>query len=216
MHWYEDSYRARRILSAIKWIPKMSEDTIYFPCDIGFSHGQSFISRMIRKCTTSHKESKSVINHVFAFISYGDKKEAEVVESLWKVTKHKFLNAYAKLKGKEKVVVFRPVNLTDEQKDIIIKDLLSDVGADYPWWQFPLFFTDWLLFDEKVVTRKWINHAKHKVCSTKTARAYVQAGLFFGVPEYAATPDDMYDFCIKNPDKYQLILPLSFLDGESS
>jgi hypothetical protein len=182
---------------------------VFNACDLGFTRGKRFISKGIRFLTQGWKEDPSVVNHVFSVTAKGNVFNAEIVEALRHVTRHKLFEAYGNTDSK--VAIFRPLNLTAEQEQIITKELLSDVGQGYPWWHFPLFAVDCLLFNEDVVARKLIDKSDLKVCSTKTACAFAKAGLFFGVKEWSATPDDMWDFCVNNPDKYTMILPLTYL-----
>jgi hypothetical protein len=54
---------------------------------------------------------------------------------------------------------------------------------------------------------------KLPICSYRTARSFSYVGLHFGVKPREAQPDDIWDFCIKNTDKYECVRGLSVLDG---
>ena len=52
---------------------------------------------------------------------------------------------------------------------------------------------------------------KYPICSWLVAHSYKKIGKDFRVPAGAATPDDIWDFCDKNPDKYRRVRSLGLL-----
>ena len=179
---------------------------IFNPCDKGFSRSERPYGRLIRFFTRSVGEPETMVNHVFDVTRGGTMYSAEIVEALWHVERHKLYDAYAGTN--DQIAIFRPINLTSEQKQIILQDLLSDEGDSYGYLKIPLHLIDSVLFNGRVVARKLAKHWKHQECSGKSARAWGKAGLYFGKEPWAADPDDMWDFCVSNPDKYELIWPL--------
>jgi hypothetical protein len=191
----------------------MALDVHFLPCDILFSRGEAFISKGIRFCTRSRGEERTIINHVGAIVTPGNAYRAQLIEALWTVKKHTVWEGYGN--SNDRVAVYRPMGLTIEQYGKIITSLNNKEGNWYGLHKIPLHFLDWLMFNGRNVTRKVARYLPLEECSGVVAGAWSDGGLDFGVKPYSATPDDIWDFCVENPDKYQLIFPLQKLRGES-
>ena len=173
---------------------------MYQEFDLVFTAGKGLLSRAIRWATTDPGEEKSLTNHVGIISKGGDVKEAKIIEALWHVENH---SLYGQYHNNGTVAVFRPLNLTEEQKEIIRAYLLKHVGNKYGWWKLGFHaaarFTRW----------KWIRNLSfldsRPICSYLVARAFEEAGLSFGMEADGADPDEMMDFCLEHDDKYQII-----------
>jgi hypothetical protein len=53
---------------------------------------------------------------------------------------------------------------------------------------------------------------RYPICSFLVADAYQAYGYDFGVSVYAAQPDDIWDYVTENPDIYEVIYPLGYLE----
>ena len=101
------------------------------PCDIFLTKGDSFVSKAIRFFSRSFGEKRTEVNHVGIIVTPGSVHSATAVEALSKVRRHP-LGRYGK-KPKTDVAVFRPINLTDEEKVKVVTKAESYVNRAYGW-----------------------------------------------------------------------------------
>ncbi len=66
---------------------------------------------------------------------------------------------------------------------------------------------DWFL-QGAYVFRRLTQDDRYPICSWVVACSFAKADKNFGVVPGAASPDDIWDFCKANPDKYTEVLPL--------
>ena len=81
---------------------------------------------------------------------------------------------------------------------------LTRVGYSYGWAKNFLHSLD-KLFDNRVIFRRLGLWKKLPNCSFLVAEAFNFEYYGFGIKAYAASPDDIHDFCVNNPDKYKLV-----------
>lgn len=175
------------------------------PCDIFFTHGDGWFSRFIRFGELHPGDLKSLINHTGIAVEDGTLSTANVVEALATVKKHTLLSQYH---GQtDKVAIFRPLGLTDDQKKLISDKALDYVGRDYGWFKILAHTADFFTGGHYIF-RRIANSDNYPICSWVVAHAYSKAGLTFGCDPGQANPDDIWDFCMKHPEKYQLIFNL--------
>lgn len=177
------------------------------PADIFLTRGTSFVSAAIRFLTRSTGESRTKVNHVGIVTGIGGE-GATIVEALTKV-KRRQLKSYWGKKNTD-VAIFRPINLTHDEKTLILDKADSYVGASYGYGKIVAHFLDWCL-GGAYVFRRIARMDKYPICSWLVAYAYAEAGKDFGVPAGAASPDDIWDFVVANPDKYTCVHPLEML-----
>ncbi|MCD6579259.1 hypothetical protein J7L48_07265 [bacterium] len=157
-------------------------------------------------------------------VKKGDFKAAIVVEALCKVMRHKFWFQYGSPK-KDLVAVYRATNLTVEQIKDIVAETEKQVGKKYDFRMIAAHFKDWLLgrmvgwlfgwqFSDVYLLRRLIPGNKYPICSWVVADAFAEVGKDFGVKVGVATPDDIWDFVVKNTNKYKEIHPLKLLSQE--
>ncbi len=175
------------------------------PCDVFLTKGDSFVSRAILFFTRSFGEKRTEVNHVGIVVGAGPVRSAVIVEALGKVRKHP-LGRYAK-KRTTAVAVFRPLNLDEAEKDLIVQKAESYVGRRYGVVKIAGHLADWCLQGAYVF--RWLTrNDSYPICSWVVAHAFSAAGKEFGVEAGAANPDDIWDFVLKNPDKYEQIREL--------
>jgi len=175
------------------------------PCDVFLTKGDSFVSRAIRFFSRSFGEKRTEVNHVGIIVEPGSLHSATAVEALSKVKRHP-LGRYGK-KPKTDVAVFRPINLTDEEKAEIVAKAKSYVGRKYGWPKIVTHLLDWGL-NGAYVFRRLTDDDDYPICSWVVAYAYLAADKDFGVEAGAANPDDIWDFVTTTPDKYARVRAL--------
>lgn len=174
-----------------------------------FSFGGA-ISWGIRIFTTQPKEKISRSTHVAMVTKGGDRlKDCFCVEAVAKGVK------IQKVGKPYKVVVYRLRGMKDE---ICLANLAVDLkGGKYGFVRIGAHFFDWLgSRGRKYTWRKRIpGGLAGRECSNVIAYLWNKCmGLTFGVPQYAASPDDIDDYCASHVDKYQVIRPWGRYKGK--
>ena len=182
------------------------------PCDIFLTQGTSFVSKSIRFFTRRFGEKRSEVNHVGIIVDGGTVHSAIAVEALSKVRMHA-MRRYAK-KPKTKVAVFRPFNLTEDEKEKVVAKAKSYVDRRYGYGKIIAHFLDWGL-QGAYVFRRLTDDDSYPICSWLVAHAFKAAGKNFEVEAGAANPDDIWDFVRGNPDKYKEVRGLRPIPRES-
>ena len=191
----------------------MSDDEtlVLEPCDLFFTQGDAWLSRAIRLLQKPFWKSgeRPQVNHVGGVVTSGTLELVEVIEALRKVVRHSLVGQYGPDSDAPgtRVEIWRPLNLTVEQKALILKRATSYEGDVYGWTKIALHVLDYP-FDKTPVFRRLGRIDLLPFCSFVWARSFGEAELHFGVEDYAAQPDDMREFCRQNPDKYELIREL--------
>jgi hypothetical protein len=178
------------------------------PGDIFLTQGTSFISRAIRFFSRTGGESRTEANHVGIVVAGGTEHSAVIVEALTKVKRRK-MSAYAS-SDNTKVAVYRPTNVSDDDMALIMAKANSYVGNDYGYVKIAAHLADWFL-GGRYFFRRFAAMDKYPICSWVVAYAYAEAGYDFGVHPGAASPDDIHDFCVANPDKYIEVHPMELI-----
>ncbi len=182
------------------------------PGDIFFTRGCGIFSWLIRFFTRSIGEKRTKVNHVGLVVQSGDMKTAIVVEAQSKVVRHKLWSRYGPPR-EDSVAVYRATNLTPEQVKNIVAEAEKQVGKKYGFLMIAAHLKDWL-FLGIYLFRCLIPGNKYPICSWVVADAFAKVSKDFGVEVGMATPDDIWDFVVKNTDKYKEILPLKLLRQE--
>jgi hypothetical protein len=147
---------------------------------------------------------------VGVIVEGGTSTNAVIVEALQHVKKRYLADGYGG-KNSPDMAVFRPINLTEDQRFIVASKANTYVGKDYGYLKILAHLGDWLL-QGAYFFRRFVQLDKYPICSWLVAHAYSFIGKDFGVDARAASPDDIWDFCLSNPDKYAVIMPLGNLD----
>lgn len=180
----------------------------YEPCDVFIVHGRGWLGNSIRVLTRRPGEPPTRASHVGLMVRAGSAGQAYAVEALSHVRHAPF----SKHLG-EVVAVYRPLNLLDADKTAICARAFSYVGKGYGYLKIAAHAADWLLGGAYVFRRLAIMD-NYPICSWLVAHSYKAAGKHFGVPDGAASPDDIDDFVRRNPDKYECVWPLRKLTEE--
>lgn len=178
--------------------------------DVGFTRGQGFVSLAIRYATTGPDERPSIVNHTLMFTSDGIAAplqpglavpvvdQARCIEALWHVQHHKWWNAHKHQKG-DKIYVYRPLFLSEEARDRVVRKALQYDGANYGWFKLPIHLVDRVLFGNRKVFSRLLFIDSYPICSYLIANAFADAGfrIAFGseIPPEAQDPDNQMDHC---------------------
>lgn len=173
------------------------------PCDVFVTRGRSLFARGIRWATRDKGERPTQVNHVGAIVEAGDWMDVQCIEALQRVELHSFARKYA---GTDHwAAVYRPTNITTEQQGKVLAYLHNHVGNKYGYGKIGLH-----LLRRLTGSDFWLRHQTDRwpICSYLVAKAWKRAGLDFGCDERLATPDDIHDFMLANPEKYQFVLQI--------
>ena len=172
------------------------------PCDIFFTRGDSLFAYLIRRATRKKNEAPTWAGHVGCVVAAGEGYDAVVVEALATVDQHPMREQYES--AVVEIRVYRPLSLSDEQKAKILSFLISSVGERYGYLKIALHGLYWLTGCEWVLNFSFIK--SRPICSYLVANAWAAAGLTFGMGfSKVPSPDDMMDWCVAHPEKYELI-----------
>jgi len=177
------------------------------PGDIVFTQAPTLLGRLIRRFTRAEGEQKTETNHCGVITSGGyflSKKvpSAWIVEALTKVKYHSLRKAY--IGSKNKIMIYRPINLTYNMKLIIQQQAERYIGKSYGYFKIVLHFFDWIIGNRQFFRRLMVLD-KYPICSYLVAKSFSAIGADFGIKAKFASPDDILDFCQRNEDKYKKI-----------
>lgn len=179
------------------------------PCDIVLTRSQSLLGRLVR-FFTSHKGGKAAeVNHAGMITTAGHIRDVLVIESLLTTLEHNFWQKYAG-SGIE-VSIWRPRDLTEHQRQIILIRANRYLGFPYGGWKLIPHALDWAI-GGKYFFRRLTVLSPYPICSWLVAYAFSAAGLDFGVPPRSASPDDIDDYVRNHPEKYLCVFPLQKLE----
>lgn len=176
--------------------------TMIKPCDIVFTSSSTWLSKAIRFCTRTIGESKTVASHVGIIVEYGIDLAATIVEAQSTTNRHTLLESYGN--KPDSICIFRPINLDIYDKVLIVNKAESYVGRKYGYLKLGLHLLDWTL-GGVYLFRRLGRMDKYPICSYVVASAFKVVKADFGISNYGASPDDMWDFVMKNPDKYEFV-----------
>lgn len=159
----------------------------------------TLFGKSIRFFSKSPKEFSSIVNHVGLIVSDSNTLgDAIVIESLNKVKRHTMRESYSKRNCD--IYIFRAIDITPEEIDKIIEKANSYVGDKYGYLKIVTHTLDWFI-GGAYVFRRLTNSDNYPICSWLVAHSYAVVGKTFGVDAGAATPDDIFDFCVRT-NKY--------------
>ena len=99
----------------------------------------------------------------------------------------------------DQIAIFRPLNISNEERLRIAANANMYVGRGYGYGKIALHLIGLASIGS---AKRW------PICSWLVARAYGDEGYGFGVSAKTATPDDIWDFCVSRPDRYQCVRSL--------
>lgn len=168
------------------------------PGDILAIRGNGFLGRAILRLTDA------AVSHVGVIITASSPLENSlVIEALARVRTRVLSESIARA---TKAWVLSPLNATAEQRQLILERALTFSAHDYGYADLVLqltdalthgtWFTDHLTFG---LLNQW------PICSYVAGVAYQSAGLTFGkINDVSLTPGDIWNFAIRNQDKYRI------------
>lgn len=173
------------------------------PLDVFYTRKPTWMSRAIRWAEQEKGEEKSLTSHVGAIVTAGTIRRVKCIEALSRVRRHSLWKQYA-FDGTE-MTIFRPRNISYRHKDKILDGLRRRVGQRYGYSKIGLH-----LLVKLTGKRKWLNLTfldRFPICSYALAIEFGRLGYHFGVSDRKADPDDMLDFSMANPDKWECVRP---------
>lgn len=174
--------------------------------DIFLTKSETLLGKLIRFFSRNFWESRTQVNHVGVIVSEGEElHDAMCVEALRRTMYHKLWDQYAK--KNIKVAIYRPKNLTTEEREAIANAAQKYEGRVYGYLKIIAHMLDWFLFNVYFF-RRIFRIDRYPICSWLVAKCYSKIGKDFGVSSGMAQPDDIWDFVTSNPDKYGEVLPL--------
>jgi hypothetical protein len=176
------------------------------PADILLARRRSFISRAIRFFTRSLGEPRSEVSHAGIVVEGGPIEQALIVEAAGRVKKRPILSRYGK-RSKKEVAFYRPLNLSPEERAVVVRAAEEYLGKDYSYFKILLHLLDWLL-QGAYFFRRLGGINDYPICSWLVAQSYAKVGKTFGVAPGAASPDDIWDFVTTHPTKYAMVRAL--------
>jgi len=129
----------------------------------------------------------------------GGLETAHGIEALRNVTEHGIWEARRRTRA-ERLAIYRPLNLTEAERQLIVAEARAHVGEKYGWWK--LLFHLLAKLTGKVWFKRLLFLDDYPICSYLVGTAFQKAGLTFGVEGRSADPDDIWDFVTTNPEKY--------------
>jgi len=170
--------------------------------DIVHTHGNSWVSRMIRWFSTSMGEKETWTNHSAMVINSGcSLDEPTIIEALHKV---KINSLYKYMKKDTPFVVHRlKRQLSSKQEKALHLAACKNIGRRYGYFKIIVHAMDKLL-NNQYVFRRILYSDQFPICSWVVAHCYEEAGLSLGGHADELQPDDILDFLERSPDFYEV------------
>lgn len=170
--------------------------------DILFVRGSGILSRLIAWGERSKDESESAYpSHVALIV---DDRGAIVEANSDGVDRTPDL--FAKYSdAAHRVALYRPIGLSNIERLVMTNAGRRMVGSRYGYVELFVHLVDQKLFGGNVVARRLLKYApaRFEICSKVVAQAYAAIGRgWFGVPPYAAEPDDIYRWVRAHPVEF--------------
>jgi len=173
---------------------------------ISGSKGNNWLGRAIRLFTRSPGEPATRATHVAMVLGVAGKGrliDCTVIEAVSKGVKlHRYGKPY-------KCIVYRARDLTEDERDCIYTEAWKLRGTKYGYVRILAHALDWITSGARSYRfRKKVKGGDlaGRECSNVITYLWKKCrGLTFGVPAYAASPDDIDDYCLWNPRKYDVV-----------
>ena len=181
--------------------------------DIGFTCGDSKVSKAIRWFTRSKGEPKTLVNHVFIVLKGGTLDESVIIEAVSTVKRGLLVKRYGPPK-KDRVAIVRVRGLAMKDLATVCETAEGYEGRRYGHVKIAAHVLDRLL-GGRYVFRRIAGMADYPICSWLVAHSFEKAGISFGVPTDAADPDDIWDWVTAHKGKFSVVRPLTPLGGQA-
>lgn len=175
--------------------------------DIVLTGDDGIIGRMIRLCTrVPWWEKGSQWNHSYLIVQGGPWREAKCIGAGGHgVVEH---DVWAD----QRSVVWRPLNLTDAQRSLIVDAARASIGRPYGYSKIVAWWLDWLCglgLVDIAVWRRLCHDPEFQFCTSSLHiwNSFGEgAGKDFGVGDpVRVSPDCIADFAETHPDYYERI-----------
>lgn len=172
------------------------------PGDVFLIRRENLFGWLIRRFSRPIWRRAAMVNHVGIVIGVPNLG----VEAIAKVACHNIYNHYGASREVH-MAVYRPTNLALSEVRRITEAAQSYVGRGYGYVKLLAHFADWLLMGAYVF-RRLIHRSNSPICSYLVAECFATVGKDFGIKARGASPEDIYQFVTRNPDKYRCIIEL--------
>ena len=176
---------------------------------LGYS-GMGILGKTIKWFEKGYHETPSVLSHCGLFANEGSPKNVNIIEALFPkgVTYRRFWHA-----SKDDLpycYILKPLNLNIKLRLLVIRVSMQYVGDPYGTLKIIPHALDGLMakaFRKRDfrLFRTLCKIDTFPICSYLVAKSYAILDLDFGIQGSMATPDDIWDFALQNPDKYEII-----------
>lgn len=174
------------------------------PADILFTRGVGPFSGGILWATRSRGEAPTEVSHVGLFDTAGTLATASLLEAVARVRRTTLPESYLKPTGgpAPAVTIARCESLTPFERQKIVYYSRSMENRWYGWGKIPLHLADAAI--GKLSRRKRtpvlfrrLAISPWPICSQHVPSAYAMAGIFFGLRDKYAQPDDIRDAIVE-------------------
>lgn len=172
--------------------------------DVVLTTSNHWLSKLIRWATRRGGEAPSNASHAAIVDDFlVPLPEVTIIEAgSTGVRRGKMAQWYS---SKDQVCVWRPVNLSVMEREKVVEVIRKRVGQGYPYLKLLLHLVDEKLLGGKTRARK-IALLDALVCSSLVGEGFHAKGWTFGKKDHLGlTPDDIEDFMIANPDKWECV-----------
>jgi hypothetical protein len=158
------------------------------------------LSRLIRFFEQAPGKPKPLVSHACLVVSANpdpnDPMGATIVEAEPHTVRHTIHQGYDGTD--EKICVFRPMQLTQQQQADVLAEMNSYVGAVYGYVKLLACAGDFLMLGHDVFRRACALN-KYPICSWEVAWAFDKVRTnYFGVSKDACEPSDIWNRIISN------------------
>jgi hypothetical protein len=188
---------------------KFGEITVNLADILGY-HNPGRLGRLITWATRAWREAPCVLSHAGIFVNEGSLQNVNVVESLVPkgICHRRFVTAYD---GGENCYILKPLNIMMEDRTAIVNHAYRSIGKPYGYGKAIAGGLDGVLSRlllqrrEVVFFRRLFVNEVFEDCSVMVADCYDKAGLNFGLRDSFVLPDDIWDYALAHPEKYEII-----------
>lgn len=184
----------------IGWEALREDPSILQTGDILHQRSTSFISRQIRRFSTTKGERETFPSHTAMLLDVELRHptlrgtgRTTVIEAQHKTNVNPLWDYD---NDSSQAIITRVPGLTDAQRRALYLAALEYVGKPYPYAKLGLHLLDWLLFNGKYVIRR-MAFSGSEYCTALVLRIYRDAGIPLAPYDLdEITPDDLLDYAL--------------------
>jgi hypothetical protein len=187
--------------------------------DIVGTLGYHPISVAIQWATRSKNEGETFSNHNEIIVNNCNRlDEVFTVAALGRgVVEHNLCKTYGG--RRDQVEIWRALNFSGKDRDLIAETAKSFVGRKYPWHRLFGQLIDEKIFRGRYIFRRFVFSRNYFVCTPLVVASIWAAGYNFGFQNPTeANPDNLRDYLSapENRDKYICIRPLARIECQET